>query len=109
MRHREPASRPAEARDRAGLGAVLATDPTGVAGLVQQVQEIGVVDLAYVGLVPVWHARDLDVGEAAGEIADMARKIAFHDLAVIEIELQAHIAPVDALDEAQRRTGGAEE
>src|SRR5712692_11362458 len=104
-----PPSRPAEAFDRAGGGAVFAADPAVITQLVEQIEEIGVVDLAAVGLVAVGHAGDLDMGVAPGEAAQMDGEITLHDLAVIEVELQFDVVAADAVEDGERLGGGVEE
>src|SRR5437762_105491 len=93
--------RPAEAGEGVALWPVLAADPALVADFVEQIEQIGVVDLADIGLVASRIAGDLDVRVMAGERAHLGREIALHDLHVIEVELQLEVGPADPLDDAQ--------
>src|SRR2546425_6178964 len=47
----------------AGERSVFAADPAAVAQFIEQREEVAVVDLAVVGLVPPRHARDLDMAD----------------------------------------------
>src|SRR5258706_13349206 len=78
---------PAEAGEGVALWPVFAADPALVADLVEQIEQIGVMDLADIGLVPPRIAGDLDMRVMAGESAHLGREIALHDLHVIEVEL----------------------
>src|SRR5207302_3436615 len=93
--------RPAEAGEGVALWPVLAADPALVADLVEQIEQIRVMDLADIRLVPSRIAGDLDMRVMAGERAHLGREIALHDLHVIEVELQLEVWPADPLDDAQ--------
>src|SRR5579864_8563078 len=104
-----PATPPAEARERARLRPVLAADPAGIAELVQEIEQIGEVDLALIGLVPAGNIGDLHMRVAAPEVPRVLREVALGDLAVIEIELQPDIWALDAIEKADRRLRRSEE
>src|ERR1700724_1206906 len=89
--------RPAEAGSRIAHRSVLAADPALIADLVEEVEQVGVMDLADIRLVPSGIAGDLDMRIVAGERADLGGEIALHDLHVIEVELELQIGPADAL------------
>src|SRR5436190_24031557 len=80
---------PTEPRRGAGLRPVLASDPAVVAQCVDDVEQVVVVQLAEVGLMPLGHAGDLQVADAAGGqvAAQPHRDVAFDDLAVVEVHL----------------------
>src|SRR5439155_1344419 len=92
---------PTEASEGVSLRPVLAADPALVADLVEQVEQIGVMDLADIRLVPPGIAGDLHMRVMAGERAHLGREIALHDLYVIEVELQLEVGPADPLDDVQ--------
>src|ERR1700730_13049759 len=85
------ALRPAKPGDRVAAGPVLAADPALVADLVEQVEEVRVIDLADIRLVPARRAGDLDMRVQTGQFRDRRRQIAAHDLHVIEVELEPQI------------------
>src|SRR5207245_6191966 len=97
--------RPNEPGDRVDLRPVLAADPAGKARLVEQVEQIGVMDLADIGLVPSRIAGDLDMRVVAGERADLGGEVTLHDLHMVEVELELQIGPADALDDPHRLAG----
>ena len=75
-------------------GPVFAADPAVIANLVEELEQIGVVDLAAIRLVALGDAGDLHMRVTARKAADMRGEIALHDLAMIEIELQLQIRRV---------------
>src|SRR5260221_12205738 len=91
-----PPPRPAEPFDCAGGGAVLTADPAVIAELVEQIEEIGVVHLAAVGVVAVGGAGDLGMGVAAREGAQTDGGIGRHDPAMIKVGLQHCVGSADA-------------
>src|SRR5437870_26339 len=82
------ALRPAEPGRRLPFWPVFAADPAGVADLVEEIEQEGVVDLADIGLVAAGIAGDLYMFVAAGERADLMGQITLHDLNMIEVELE---------------------
>ncbi|KAG0738589.1 hypothetical protein G6F24_017571 [Rhizopus arrhizus] len=86
---------PAQPGGRAGLGAVFAADPAGVAQRVDPLEQVGIVQFAQVGLVPVGHAGDLDVADARHIALQLHGDVAFDDLAVIAVELHFQVGCAD--------------
>ena len=76
---------------------------------VDQLEEIAVVHLAVVGLAAVGRARDLVVAGERAELLIAIGDVALHDLAVIEVELQADVGSADLVDDRARLAGGIEE
>src|SRR5690606_39618422 len=63
-----PAVQPAQARAGVAVRPVLAAHPAVVAERIEQREQVGVMELAPVGLLPIRHARDLHMADA-GEVA----------------------------------------
>ena len=82
---------PAQPRQVPALGRYSASDPALIAKTIEEIEKKSEIDLAVARLVPPRHVGDLHMRIAAEEVADMLREIAFHDLAMIEIELQRDI------------------
>src|SRR5713226_1489493 len=100
---------PAEPSNRVAFRPVLAADPAGKANLVEEVEQIGVMDLADIRLVPSGVAGNLDMRVVAGESADLGGEVALHDLDMVEVELELQVGPADALDDPHRLAGVIEE
>ena len=66
-------------------------------GVDDHVEQVGVVHLAGVGLVPLGHAGDLQVADAAGGQvrAQLHRQVALDDLAVVEVHLHLEVGRAD--------------
>src|SRR5688572_5517762 len=80
---------------------VLAADPAGVADAVEMLEQEGIVDLAGAGLVPAGIVGKLQMRDAREVFLDGARKIAFHDLHVIDVVLKEEVVGADFLDDFQ--------
>src|ERR1019366_1827421 len=91
----QPGPRPAQPGAGPAFGPVLAADPPGVAELVHESEQVGIVDLAQVGLMALGHARDLDMADAGDVLAQLHREIALDDLAGIEIHLHLEVESAD--------------
>src|SRR5258708_13202218 len=79
------------------LRAVLATDPTAIAELVDEPEQIGIVDLADRGLVALRHAGDLHMPDIADIAANLRRHVALDDLAVVQVHLHLEVRLPDLL------------
>src|SRR5262249_6126686 len=81
------------ARLDAGMRTVLATDPAVVSATVQHAEQIPVIDLADIRLVPLGHACNLNVTNTAGGhiVAHFDGEVAFHDLTVIQVHLDLEV------------------
>src|ERR1700732_3290207 len=93
---------PAEPGRRLRLGTIFAADPARVAEFVEQIEQEGMVDLADIRLVAARVAGDLHMRVVAGERADAVREIAFHDLHMVEVELELEIGMRHPLDHRHR-------
>src|ERR1700678_4385332 len=79
--------RPGQPLLRAGAGAVFATHKTRVAQPVDDRENLGVIDLALVRLLPRRHGRDLDMTDERQMALEAADEIAADNLHMIKIEL----------------------
>jgi hypothetical protein len=84
-------SQPAEAGAGSSPRSVFAADPAVVSKCVKEPKKIGIVHFAFFGLVAVWNTCDLDVTDASNLLAKFDAQIAFNDLRVVEVELNAQI------------------
>ena len=82
------ADRPAETVLGPAGREILAADPARIARPVEQIEQVGIVDLADIRLVALGHARDLDVGGDRLMALEAPREVAGHDLGVVEVELE---------------------
>ena len=73
--------RPVEAVEGSGGGPILATDPTGEAEIVYEIEQVRVVDLLrLVRLVPTGNAAHLEMRDDVDVGADRCRERALHDI-----------------------------
>src|ERR1700704_4808078 len=93
---------PAQAVLGAPTRLVLAADPALVAEPVERIEDRRIVDLALIRLGTRRHGRDLHVPGQRQEFLETLQEVAADDLDVIEIELDAHIRPVDLGDQIRR-------
>src|SRR5450759_446734 len=91
----QPIPQPSEPGAGPAFGPVLATDPAAIAEFVHESEQVGIVDLANVGLMALGHARDLDIADAGDVFPELHRQVALHDLAVIEIHLHLQVGRAD--------------
>src|SRR5690606_20303150 len=83
------ALRPLQSLDRTAPRLVLAADPAFVSGLVDQAEEPAIVELPLVRLAAIGWIGDLVMRGQRGVLADRGGDVAFHDLPVVDVELQA--------------------
>ena len=86
-----PAPRPAQARIGCGSRPIFAANPSIIADLVEDAQDVCEIDFAVIGFMPIRDAGDLHMRVRTREFANVSGKIPFGDLAVIEVELQLDI------------------
>ena len=96
---------------RPARGAVFAANPAVVAQAVQQLEQIGVVDLAHIGFVALGHTGNLEVADiACGQVlAHLHGQVAFHDLAVVQVHLHLDVGGTDLGDQRMGLVLAAEE
>src|SRR5580658_7438514 len=76
---------PAEAGRRCRLGLVLATDPPGIAELVDELEQERIVYLARSRLVSTWMVGQLHVPDARQVALDRRGQVALHDLHMVHV------------------------
>src|SRR5450759_4586922 len=91
----QPIPQPAQPGAGPALGPVLAADPAAVTEFVHEFEQVGIVDLADVGLVTLGHARDLHVADGGDVFPELHRQVALHDLAVVEVHLHLEVGRAD--------------
>ena len=82
-----------------GAGLVLAADPTVIAERGEGGEDGRIGDLAFVGLGPARHRRDLHVTDPRHEALEALEHVALHDRDVIAVEHDLHIRPPDRRDD----------
>ena len=100
--------RPAKTCESSAARPILAGDPTRIAQLVDEREQIGVVDFADIWFVSARVAGDLEVADVSEMLANALGEIACHDLAVVQIHLQKQVVAAHRLDDLPRLGGGVE-
>ncbi len=90
-----PGCSPPQPRSGGRLGAVFTANPAAIPQRAQAFENGGVVHLAHIGLVTIRHPGNLDMANGAELAFEMANQVAFHDLAVVKVELQLEIRGTD--------------
>src|SRR3954452_19790012 len=88
---------------------VLEADPAVVAEAVDRVEDEREVDLARARLAAPGRVGDLDVGDAREVLLDRRDEVPLHALHVVRVVLEAHVGPVDAVDELRGLPGRVDE
>src|SRR5690348_13348448 len=78
---------------------VLGTDPAVIPQACKGLDDMSVIDLAFVGLGTARHGRDLDVTDQGQERLEPPSKVALGDLEVIAVEHQLYVAALGTLDD----------
>ena len=74
--------------------------PAGIAQLVDQLEQIGIVDFDQVRFMPVRHAADLDMTNTVYVPMQFSGQVALDDLAVVAVELNLQAAGAHFLADA---------
>src|SRR5258708_20686242 len=99
---REPSQAVGGARARP----VFAADPAAITQGIDEIEQVRIVHFARIRLVPVRHARNLDMADTRVApfhvAAEFDGEIAFHDLAVVTIELDLQVRRADLFADSLR-------
>src|SRR5690606_31046435 len=96
------AAHPAQSIYGSAGWAVLASDPSLIAQVIQQPEHVGIINFACVWLVTLRYASDLSVPDIWQVSLERCGDVAFHDLGVIEIHLNLQVGRADLLPNRMR-------
>ena len=92
-----------------GSRPIFAANPSVIADLVEDAQDVCEIDFAVIGFMPIRDAGDLHMRVGTREFANVSGKITFGDLAVIEVELQLDIVATDLVQNCRSLDSRIEE
>ena len=104
-----PVLRPAESGAGRGSRPIFAANPSVITDLVEDAERVREIDFAVIGFMPIRDAGDLHMRVGTREIANVNSKIAFSDLAVIEVELQLDVVAPNLVQNCRSLDGRIEE
>ncbi len=93
---------PAQSLFGASSRAVLAAHPSFVTRFIEQPHQVAAIDFAFVGLMPIRHARDLYVADVVEILFELHCEVAFDDLRMIKIHLHFQVGLADLCNDCVR-------